>query len=168
MRAWMTLPLLHDDVSAAPCVPVLSGARPLQAGDAEALAVLMYSAYRDTVDDGGETMDVAHREVEKLLRGDFGQLDAPVSVVVERDARIASATIVTRDRTSYATGEAFIAFSMTAPEWKRQGLARWALRHVIGLLRMRGEPRVHLLVTCLNTPAVRLYESLGFVEVMRK
>ncbi len=165
----MTLSLVESRENASVAVPVvISGGRLPRADDAEALATLMYDAYRGTIDDTGETREDTCVEVEKLFRGDFGALDIPASLVVERDGKLASATIVTRDRTKYATGEAFVAFSMTAPEWKRQGLARLGLLHVISLLRGRGEPRVHLLVTCENTPAVRLYESLGFVVKMRK
>jgi ribosomal protein S18 acetylase RimI-like enzyme len=35
---------------------------------------------------------------------------------------------------------------------------------VIDMLRSRGEPRLHLVVTRTNEPAVALYRSLGFVE----
>lgn len=166
----MTLSLFDGSprttVAATPSV--VPGGRLPRPDDAEALATLMYDAYRGTVDDAGETREDTRSEVEKLVRGDFGAFDVPASLVVERGGRLASATIVTRDRTRYATGDAFVAFSMTAPEWKRHGLARLGLLHVIALLRARGEPRVHLLVTCANIPAVRLYESLGFVMMMRK
>ncbi|MFO0830978.1 MAG: GNAT family N-acetyltransferase [Phycisphaerales bacterium] len=156
MRPWMTVTL--QPPGAAPAAPV--GLRRLDAGDAEKLARLMLDAYAGTVDDAGnETIETAREEVGRLLRGEFGALDAPASVVVERDGLLASATLVTRER-----GEPFVAFSMTAPAWQRRGLARAGLVHVMRTLAMRGEQRLHLVVTAANTPAVSLYRSLGFVE----
>jgi ribosomal protein S18 acetylase RimI-like enzyme len=127
--------------------------------DAEPLARLMLDAYAGTIDNAGdETIETARVEVAKLVRGDFGPFDAASSVVVERDHALASATIITRDR-----GEPLLAFSMTAPRWKRQGLARAGLLHVMHGLHARGECRLHLVVTAGNTPAESLYRSLGFV-----
>ena len=118
----------------------------------------MLDAYAGTIDDAGnETIETARAEVVKLQRGDFGALDA-VSVAVEREGALASATIVTRER-----GEPLLAFSMTAPRWKRCGLARAGLLHVMHALHQRGEARLHLVVTAGNTPAENLYRSLGFV-----
>ncbi len=125
----------------------------------------MLDSYRGSVDDNGETLDDARRDVTKLIAGDFGAMDWGASIVVEAGDILSSARIVTRDRVApppLAPGEAFLAFSMTAPAWKRQGLARSGLSHVIELLRSRGEPRLHLVVTRTNTPAVMLYRSLGF------
>lgn len=170
MRDWMTLILTPQ-----PDPPRIHGARTPAPTDAEPLAQLMFDSYRRTIDDAGETLDDARSEVAKLFRGDFGTFDIAASLVVAQDrgrsaadvadqsAPLASATLITRDRTKYATGEAFLAFSMTAPAVKRQGLARAGLLHAIHILHARGESRLHLVVTRANTPAVRLYESLGFV-----
>lgn len=138
--------------------PAPAGLRALLPADAEGLARLMLEAYAGTIDDAGnETIETARAEVSKLQRGEFGALDA-VSVVVEREGLLASATVVTRER-----GEPLLAFSMTAPRWKRCGLARAGLLHVMHALHRRGERRLHLVVTAGNTPAENLYRLLGFV-----
>lgn len=155
--------------TAPPVGAALAGVRPFVPEDAEGLARLMLDSYRGTVDDDGETLDDARSTVAALIAGDFGALDRAASVVVEREGGLVSATIITRDRVApppltAGGGEAFLAFSMTAPAWKRRGLARASLMHVVGLLHRRGEPRVHLVVTRTNTPAVMLYRSLGFKD----
>jgi len=66
--------------------------------------------------------DDARRDVAKLIGGDFGSMDWGASVVAERAGVLTSVTIMTRDRVvplPLAAGEAFLAFSMTAPAWKR-------------------------------------------------
>lgn len=163
-RDWMTLTLSQ--------MPTLARRgsdatfRALTPADAPMLALLMYESYRGTVDDAGETHDDARGEVAKLLAGDFGAVDWGASLVCASKAGLASATIITRDGVApppLALGEAFLAFSMTAPHAKRQGLARAGLLQAVATLRARGEHRLHLVVTRANTPALRLYESLGFV-----
>ncbi|MFZ2875418.1 MAG: GNAT family N-acetyltransferase [Phycisphaerales bacterium] len=154
----MTL-TLNPALAAPPPPP---GLRRLTTHHAAALAHLLYHAYRGTVDDAGESPDDARSEVARLFRGDFGGLD-PASLVIELDGIPASPTIITRDKTTIATGESFLAFSMTSPHANRRGLARAGLLQAIHVLSARQEPRLHLVVTRANTPAVRLYESPGFV-----
>jgi len=136
--------------------------------DAEGLAQLMLDAYRGTTDDGGETIEDARAEVAKLFAGQYGLLDASASNLVEADGHVVAATIITRDATKVAPGEAFLAFSMTASTWKRRGLARAGLAHAINVLRSRGEPRLHLLVTRENAPAAKLYRDVGFVTTQSR
>lgn len=165
-RDWLTLPIQptpHQPNRTS--TPAAAGVRTLTAEDAEPLARLMLESYRGSVDDTGETLDDARQAVAALFKGEFGTVDWPACVLIERDGTLASATIITRDRVApppLTPGEAFLAFSMTAPAWKRRGLARAGLTHVIDLLRQRGEPRLHLVVTRTNTPATTLYHALGF------
>ena len=162
MRDWMTL-----DTEAAITAPSAVHAsvvfREPRADDAGGLAQLMLDAYRGTTDDAGETLADAQGEVGKLFAGAYGQLDVGASNLAELEGRLVAATVVTRDATAFATGEAFLAFSMTAPDVKRTGLARAGLNRTIAALRLRGEPRLHLVVTRANLPAVRLYSHTGFV-----
>ncbi len=152
----MTVPL----VALKECPPPPVGLRAVRPDESELLARLMLDAYAGTVDDAGnETFETALEEVGRLLRGEFGGFDAAASLVIQREGELASATLVTRER-----GEPFVAFSMTGPRWKRQGLARAGLLHVMHSLAIRGEQRLHLVVTAANIPAVTLYRSLGFVE----
>jgi ribosomal protein S18 acetylase RimI-like enzyme len=167
-RDWMTLEL-HASIgrveSTAPTD--VAGVRGFAHSDAEHLAHLMLESYRGTVDDEGETLDDARSAVGDLIAGRFGDVDWAASLVVEREGALASATIITRDRVApppLVAGEAFLAFSLTAPGWQRRGLARACLERSISILRSRGEARLHLVVTRTNTPAVTFYRSLGFQD----
>lgn len=158
-----TPPALSPVAPNAPFTRLLDPSR-----DAAALAQLMFSAYHGTIDDAGETIEDAQSEVAKLFAGVFGQLD-PCSLVFAHGTAFASATIITRDalgpRGGAPTHDPFLAFSMTAPNDKRQGLARAGLTRVMRALAMRGEQKLHLVVTRANQPAVALYTSLGFVAL---
>ena len=100
-RDWLTLtiPPLGDGRCA-----VAPGTRPFAAADAQALARLMLDSYRGSVDDGGETLDDARRDVGRLLAGDFGTVDWGACTVVERQGTLASATILPRDRAAPPPG----------------------------------------------------------------
>jgi len=126
--------------------------------DAPQLATLMLNAYRGTVDYEGENEDGAIAEVQKTLRGSAGPFDWLCSRVVEREGILASAALVTRwqDRP-------FIAFTMTAAAFKRNGLAWACMLDAMRALAASGETEARLMVRIANTPAVALYESLGFV-----
>lgn len=142
---------------AAPGEP---GARAVRREDAESLARLMLEAYRGTVDDGGETLDDARSEVAKTLDGGYGRFDFDASEVIERGGEIVAGTIVT-----HYEGLPMVAFSLTLPAWRRQGLARGGLRRAMARLASAGYERVQLAVTCGNMPAEHLYGSLGFADV---
>jgi GNAT superfamily N-acetyltransferase len=133
--------------------------RQVRTDDRPALTSLMLAAYRGTVDDEGEGPDGAAAEVARVLEGAYGPFDTACSEVVVRDGAVVSATLVT----DYE-GCPLVAYSMTAPEWKRRGLARAGLLRVMARVRRAGRGEVGLAVTDSNTPARRLYESLGFVE----
>lgn len=135
-------------------------ARPPESGDRAQLAALMYEAYHGTIDDGGESLEYAASEVEKLFAGDYGIFNREVSEVILREGRIVAASLVT----TYE-GLPLLAFSMTVPDWKRQGLARAGLVRTLWRLKRAGLPTIQLAVTQGNTPAENLYASLGFVKV---
>ncbi|MCC6969642.1 MAG: GNAT family N-acetyltransferase [Phycisphaerales bacterium] len=152
--------LAADLAVSIPPPPGDSGARRVTRADAEALAHLMLGAYRGTIDDGGETLDDARGEVVKTLTGGYGAFDFEASEVIEREGVVVAGTIVT-----HYERLPMIAFSLTRPEWRRQGLARGGLLRVMHRLARARHARVQLAVTCGNTPAERLYESLGFTDV---
>jgi GNAT superfamily N-acetyltransferase len=126
--------------------------------DIPQLADLMLAAYRGTTDDSGETADDARAEVSRLMDGAYGAFCPELSEVIERDGHPVSATLVT-----FFEDMPLIAFSMTAPAWKRRGLARAGLLRTLERLHIAGHASVRLVVTKGNAPAERLYESLGFV-----
>lgn len=133
--------------------------RPVQAADAPALAALLLDAYRGTIDDCNEGPEEADMEVNRLFSGQYGRFDFQSSEVTERANAIVAATLVTSHE-----GSPFIAFSITAAHCKRMGLARNSLLRTMHRVAASGATSIHLVVTRGNTPAERLYASLGFVE----
>jgi ribosomal protein S18 acetylase RimI-like enzyme len=122
-----------------------------------ALGSLMFAAYRGTVDDEGETEAAALAEIQKTYAGAYGAFVPLCSRVVERAGRLVSATLITRWQE-----RPFVAFSVTDPDSKRAGLARACMVGAMQCLRAAGESELRLVVTLANTPAVNLYNSLGF------
>ncbi|MCE9620590.1 MAG: GNAT family N-acetyltransferase [Planctomycetes bacterium] len=137
----------------------VDGMRTPKESDIPDLAMLMLAAYQGTVDDKGETLDDATKEIQKTFAGEYGPLNPECSKVVESGGVIFSATLVTRWK-----DRPFIAFSMTAPIAKRKGLARAGLINAMQDLVAQGEREVHLVVTRTNIPAIALYQDLGFVK----
>ncbi len=133
--------------------------RPVTSEDLEGLADLMFESYQGTVDYDGESRDEAVAEVRRTLDGDYGSLVFPTSLVIEKDERLASATLVTLHGKPLRP---FLAFSMTHPDEKRKGLAAGLLRQTVNRLLEEGYEELSLVVTRSNRPAVRLYEGLGF------
>jgi GNAT superfamily N-acetyltransferase len=157
MRRTLILPLDRPRSAPRGEPPTDLGSRSPTADDAHVLARLMLDAYRGSIDDAGETFEDAIGEIEKLLRGDYGHFDAAASELIIREGRLIAATIVT-----HYGRLPLIAFSLTDPAWRRQGLARAGLERAIGRLKAANFAAVRLAVTKGNTPAERLYESLGF------
>lgn len=131
-------------------------ARPPTPADQAALAQLMLDAYRGSIDDEGETLADALAVVGQLYGGEFGTLMGSCSEVVEIGGSLVAATLLT-----LFAGGPFVAFSMTAPAWQRQGLARAGLQRAMARLADGDEPLLRLVVTEGN-PAEHLYERLGF------
>ena len=138
--------------------PAIDGLRLPSYADVQQLASLMYSAYRGTIDDEGESEADALLEVQKTYAGAYGSFVPSCSAVVERGNRLLSATLVTRWQ-----DQPFVAFSMTEPNSKRTGLARACMMAAMSRLHAAGEHELHLVVTLANLPAFNLYTSLGFV-----
>ncbi len=134
-------------------------ARAVRADDNEALAVLLYAAYRGTIDDEGDSFAGALDEIEKAWRGDYGRFLPECSFVVEDSEFFASACLVTFFEPHDAP---LVVFLMTRPEAKRRGLARLLLQRSMNALLSAGYVRLTLVVTDGNQPAQRLYETLRF------
>lgn len=137
-------------------------ARAMQAEDASDLAILLHASFRGTIDDEKEPFSAAVREIEKTLAGDYGRLLSECSFVIEQGDFIQSACLVSW----YApVASPFVVFSMTRPEFKNQGMARFLLGKSINALVSRGYKQLMLIVTDGNDPAQHLYASLGFEPV---
>jgi GNAT superfamily N-acetyltransferase len=133
--------------------------RSVECSDAPALGTLMYAAYKGTIDDEGETEADAQHEVGATLSGQYGPLLGDCSFLIEDQpgGRALCATLVTQWRDG-----PLLAFVMTRPDAKRQGMATCLIQRSANALLARGERELYLAVTEGNIPALRVYERLGF------
>ncbi len=137
--------------------------RTVRESDREDLAILLYAAFRGTIDDEGETFADALAEIDRTFAGDYGDLLSDCSFVIERGEFLASACLIGR---SGPDDVPLVVFSMTRPDAQRQGLARFLLQRSIDALLDRGHKRLTLIFTEGNAPAQRLYASLGFRPIV--
>jgi ribosomal protein S18 acetylase RimI-like enzyme len=89
-------------------------------------------------------------------------IDLSVSSLIELEGELAGLVLVSRRGRSVR-----VAAMGIAPEARGRGLGRRVLEQVIAGCRERGEPALTLEVIESNTPAVKLYRSMGF-EVRRR
>jgi len=136
--------------------------RSVRPDDAEALAVLLFAAYRGTIDDEGDSFAEALEEIEKTFHGDYGRFLPGCSFVAEEGEFLASACLVSFFEPHNAP---LVVFLMTRPETKRRGLARRLLQRSMNALLDEGYTRLTLVVTDGNDPAQRLYKSMGFASI---
>ncbi|MDQ5827780.1 MAG: GNAT family N-acetyltransferase [Chloroflexota bacterium] len=138
-----------------------AGVRRIRPGDEQGLAELMLEAYRGTVDDEGSTLEDALKETKATLSGRYGRLLWEHSFLVEEGCQaLLCASLVTSFE-----GAPLLAFSMTRPSHKRQGLAGALILQSARSLREAGHEKLLLFVTEENLPARKLYEKLGFQVV---
>ena len=133
--------------------------RTIRTSDANDLAILLYAAFRGTIDDEGEPFSAAVDEIKKTMAGDYGRLLTDCSFVIEEGEFLSSACLISWYEPA---GNPFVVFTMTRPEAKGQGMARFLLKKSINALITRGDTRLTLIVTDGNGPAQHLYEALGF------
>lgn len=144
-----------DDVMPMP------GVRTLRKDDEQLLGTLLYAAYKGTVDDEGESLNDALQEAQRTLRGEYGPVMWNVSFLLVSGDTAVGASVVTMwgdDDTP------FLAFSAVHPKRQREGIATHLLRLSLAGLRKIGYQRLRLMVTAANTPAVRFYEKMGFMD----
>ncbi|GGJ27997.1 GNAT family N-acetyltransferase [Deinococcus roseus] len=128
--------------------------------DTRALADLMFAAYQGTTDfQPGSTLRDALEQIEKTIAGEYGEFLPQASYVLTEEDVPISATLVTFWKPFRSP---LLAFSMTHPEHKGQGLAAMLLKASMHDLYHDGYNQLSLLVTDGNTPAQRLYQRLGF------
>ncbi|MBU1050837.1 GNAT family N-acetyltransferase, partial [Candidatus Bipolaricaulota bacterium] len=99
------------------------------------------------------------------MAGDYGCLIPECSFVIESGEFISSACLISWYE---PVDGPFVVFTMTRPEFKGQGMARFLLQRSINALIERGETQLTLIVTEGNQPAQHLYASLGFVALEDK
>jgi len=136
--------------------------RTIRDSDAQGLAILLYAAFRGTVDDEGETFSDAMTEIENVFAGRYGRLLPDCSFVIEQGEFLTSACLISWFELHDAP---LVVFTMTRPESQRRGMARFLLRQSIDALLAAGHDRLTLVVTDTNLPAVALYRALGFLPM---
>lgn len=130
--------------------------------DRETLAALMLDAYRGTVDYDDESLDDALREIGHTLSGSYGRFLSDCSFVLDGEAGLSSACLVTLLNEGKPEETPLLAFAMTRKRDQRRGLSSALIQCSIAALSGLGYSRLSLAVTADNTPARRLYEKLGF------
>jgi len=130
--------------------------------DIELLGELMLSAYLGTIDYEGETLQETIAEVQKTLQGGYGPFLAFCSFIIEREKRAISASLITYFP-KFSTP--LLAFSMTHPDFKNQGMATFLIRKSINTLLSLGYDELSLVVSVENSPARYIYEKMGFQAV---
>ena len=133
--------------------------RSVRQEDRNDLAILLYAAFRGTVDDEGETFTEALFEIDRTFSGAYGRLLTDCSFVAERDQFLMSTSLI---GISEPKGVPLVVFSMTRPDVQRHGWGQFLLQRSIDALVDRGHERLRLIVTDGNRAAQSLYASLGF------
>lgn len=127
--------------------------------DIHSIGILMLESYRDTIDYEGETLEDAISEIRSTINGKYGLLLKRCSFVIEENGQAISACIVTW---SEEVNLPLLAFSMTHPDLKNQGMATFLLKKSINTLLAQGYKKLYLVVTEGNIAAKHLYEKIGF------
>jgi GNAT superfamily N-acetyltransferase len=158
-RARMKLVLKKQEVSHK------NDIRNISNKDVHILGSLMLDAYKDTIDYDGESMDDAISEVQATLDGKYGPYLDKCSFLIEKDKKAISASIITLfDKVN----NPLLAFLMTHPDYKNQGLGTYLLKLGINALLDDGYKELSLFVTEGNKPAQHLFNKMGFQETEEK
>ena len=136
--------------------------RSVAPSDKEALAALMLDAYRGTIDYDGESLDDALREIDHVCSGSYGRFLSDCSFVLDGEAGLNSACLVTLLNEGKPDETPLLAFAMTCKRDQRRGLSSALILRSVAALSGLGYSRLSLAVTADNHPARRLNEKLGF------
>jgi len=133
----------------------VTGLRPADIREAEALMRLDRAMVHEELG-----FDPFQRDVEGYRRGWHGRIREERSWIVERGREI----ICKVDHSASSEDVVQLAGIYTVPGSRRQGVARRAIARMCHEL-LRRVPVVTLYVNADNTPAIRLYEALGFEHI---
>jgi 3-oxoadipate enol-lactonase len=152
-RIKMKLPLTEQRLEVA------WSCRTIAPDDIPALAKLLLDAYKDTIDDEGETLDDALRAMQDTFAGTWqtGTLLESCSFVIEEGGEPLACSIVT-----WWHEQPLLAYVMTHPTAQNQGMGRFLIHKSSNALLAQGYRDLLLFVTKGNFPAQHLYEKLGF------
>jgi ribosomal protein S18 acetylase RimI-like enzyme len=119
----------------------------------DALAALMLDAYRNTIDDEGETLDDACNAIDYYLTS----IVRPHSYVMVDGADLVAFAFVV-----VVNGIHYIDPVVVAPARKRLGFGDAAVRLCLGSLAGAGVSEVGATITDGNVASERLFTGLGF------
>ena len=125
--------------------------------DGPGLATLMLDAYRGTIDDEGETIDAAVREVHRFFAGRPLLL---ASFVARAGESLVGACLVT-----LIADVPLVAYVMTASGWKRQGIGAALVQRSLDALAGSGHAVVRAAITEGNEPSERMCRRAGFRRI---
>jgi hypothetical protein len=126
--------------------------------DQQILAELMLDSYRGTIDDDGETIDDAIREVDSYFsHQDSGWFDYSWLAFIENDLACCSLVGFWKGRDS-----PIISYVMTDPRWKGKHFATAGVSRSLQSLVEKNYDKVYAVITEGNSPSERVFARLGF------
>lgn len=138
--------------------------RTLSAEDAPAFSALRRAVVAVSPVGMGLTLE---EELARPLSGFEQQLSAPppntVFAAFAGDELVATAAINWPSKNASGAHKSLLWGVFTAPQFRRKSLARQLVTQAIDHAFRHGARRTYLGVFVPNAPAIRLYESLGFV-----
>ncbi|MBB6452049.1 GNAT superfamily N-acetyltransferase [Salirhabdus euzebyi] len=123
------------------------------------LGNLMYSAYKDTIDYEGETVEQFIKEIQATLNGKYGKLLSDCSYMIELKNLPVATTII-----SLFKGAPFVTYNVTHPEHHNKGFSTFLIKKSINSLVEQGYKELFLMVTEGNASAQHMYRKIGFIE----
>lgn len=134
--------------------------RNIKETDISEIGAVMLDAYKDTVDDEGETLADACCEIENVLKGKYGEFISEASYLVEVDHKISSVILL-----SLFEGKPLITYVFTSKKNTGKGMAKYLIQKSMNSLFEFGYEELILFVTKKNNDAIRLYEKIGFEDI---
>lgn len=136
--------------------------RKMNADDGTILGHLLYQSFKDTLHrDRWPTAQKAIKEATGNVRSSRIVFDA--SFLAFEDDKPLACTLVRIDG-----GIAYLAYCCTHPDFRKRGLAEDLIKMSLWAVSRKGFRNIYLEVHPKNTPAVDLYNKLGFSKASRE
>ena len=98
-------------------------------------------------------------DIEAEFRLARGRANSDILVAVMDDQVVGSVMV------GHEGHRGWLYYVATDPAWRGQGVARHLIRHAEDWLKLRGIPKVQLLVRATNAAVMQYYEALGYRSV---
>jgi N-alpha-acetyltransferase 10/11 len=147
---------------AVPDLPRGYSMRLLESSDVAEMGRLYFESYPPTM--ARDSLAAATADIVASFQGDYGELWLEASPIVTHGPGLVAAVMtVRRGPWEDTPGCPFVIEVFTDLAHRRRGLARHLLTVCLRTALAADEPSIALRVDPANTPALGLYESLGFV-----